>query len=243
MMLRAVGIDFSFAPVLDLNWGHSSVIGNRAISRSADTVSSVASALVSGAHDGGAIAVGKHFPGHGYATQDSHDEMCTDERSYAQMADKDLRAFTQVIERGLDAIMTAHIRLPYCHAKTVTYSRWWIQDILRKKLKFHGLIMSDDLTMAGARLSEEDKGDATAIGKRALAALAAGHDLLLVCQGSVDIAGEVLAELARQRAKAPAYHHHIVMRPIEALSWEELNKNKRYQGAQIKLASLMIAGS
>jgi beta-N-acetylhexosaminidase len=177
-------MDFSFAPVLDLDYGGSTVIGDRAFHRDPDATSQLATALIEGMRDGGMASVGKHFPGHGYVRADSHHEMPVDERSYAQIERDDLVPFAALIGAGIDAVMPAHVVYPAVDAQPAGFSRTWLQEILRGRLQFDGTIFSDDLGMAGAH----GAGDMLA---RADLALAAGCDMVLVCN-DVAAAGAVL---------------------------------------------------
>lgn len=172
--LGACGIDFSFAPVLDLDHGRSGVIGDRAFHRNPNAVAHLAAALVAGLREGGMPAVGKHFPGHGYAEADSHTDLPVDNRTLAALALDDLVPFGALVGCGLDGIMPAHVVYPDVDVLPAGYSAKWLQDILRGQLRFDGVIFSDDLGMAGARIAGDMIG-------RADAALAAGCDVVLVC--------------------------------------------------------------
>lgn len=185
--LRAVGVDFSFAPVLDLNYGTSGVIGNRAFHRNAQAVSELAHSLVLGLHEAGMSAVGKHFPGHGHVAADSHLAVPVDERSLADMEFADILPFRQLIDLGLEGIMPAHVIYSRVDDRPAGFSRRWLTEILRGQYGFEGVIFSDDLTMEGASVA----GDIT---DRALAALQAGCDMVLVCNRP-DLADRLLARL------------------------------------------------
>ena len=172
--LGAHGLDFSFAPVLDLDYGGSSVIGDRAMHFDPNAVGALATAIIQGFGEAGMAAVGKHFPGHGFATADTHHDVAKDERSQKEIFGKDLVPFRAAIQAGLAGVMPAHVIYPQCDAEPAGYSKYWLQDVLRGKLGFEGLIFSDDLSMAGA----------SAVGgppERARAALAAGCDMVLLC--------------------------------------------------------------
>jgi beta-N-acetylhexosaminidase len=168
------GVDFSFTPVLDLDHGQSSVIGDRAFHRDSDAVAQLAGALCRGLRAGGMAAVGKHFPGHGFVTADSHNETPVDDRALALLEKDDLVPFRALIGDGLEGIMPAHVVYPAIDPRPAGYSEIWLRRILRERMGFDGMIFSDDLSMAGAGFA----GDVIA---RADAALAAGCDMVLVC--------------------------------------------------------------
>ena len=172
--LRAHGIDFSFAPVLDLDFGASAVIGDRALHGNPNAVAHLASCLRRGLNAGGCATVGKHFPGHGFVAADSHVDLPVDERTLDALAADDLIPFAVLAGEGMEAVMPAHVIYPAVDNVAAGFSRIWLQDILRGRLRFDGLIFSDDLGMAGAHAA----GDIVA---RAEAAAAAGCDMLLAC--------------------------------------------------------------
>jgi beta-N-acetylhexosaminidase len=172
--LRAVGVDFSFTPVLDLDCGSSTVIGDRAFHGNANAAAHLAACLRDGLRAGGCAAVGKHFPGHGFVAADSHFAVPVDERTLAQIKANDLIPFAALVHAGLEAVMPAHVIYPAVDASPAGYSRIWLQDILRGQLGFDGLVFSDDLGMAGALTA----GDIVA---RADAAFLAGCDMVLAC--------------------------------------------------------------
>jgi beta-N-acetylhexosaminidase len=138
-------------------------------------VGALAAALIGGLAAGGMGAVGKHFPGHGYAAADSHVAVPTDDRPLAEILRKDLVPYAAALQAGLAGIMPAHVIYPRVDAEPAGYSRVWLQDILRGKLGFGGLIFSDDLSMEGA-------GTAGGVAERARAALDAGCDMVLLCK-------------------------------------------------------------
>ena len=172
--LRAVGVDFSFAPVLDLDHGVSGIIGDRAFHHDPEAVADLAHAYLSGMQKAGMEGVGKHFPGHGGIAADSHLELPVDERSYQDLAAGDLLAFERMIHYGLAALMPAHVVYPRIDQRPAGFSTRWLKDILRHQLEFQGVIFSDDLDMAGAT-------EAGTPPERARAALAAGCDMVLAC--------------------------------------------------------------
>jgi len=172
--LAAHGVDFSFTPVLDLDHGQSSVIGDRAFHRDPGAVAELAAALCRGLRAGGMAAVGKHFPGHGFATADSHHETPIDDRALALLENDDLVPFRTLIGDGLEGVMPAHVVYPAIDPRPAGFSDVWLRTILRERMGFDGMIFSDDLSMAGAGFA----GDVVA---RADAALTAGCDMVLVC--------------------------------------------------------------
>lgn len=172
--LLATGVDFSFAPVLDVDCGVSEIIGNRAFARDADLAAQLAACFRKGMRSAGMAATGKHFPGHGAVALDSHLTLPVDERDLETLRHQDLVPFRRLIEQGLEAVMPAHVVYPQVDRYPAGFSRIWLQDILRQELGFDGTIFSDDLSMAGAA----SVGDFT---DRARMAQQAGCDMLLVC--------------------------------------------------------------
>ncbi|WP_460028289.1 beta-N-acetylhexosaminidase [Methyloparacoccus murrellii] len=186
--LRALDIDFSFAPVLDVECGISQVIGDRAFGQEPETVVRLATAFARGMRRAGMAAVGKHFPGHGSVAEDSHLALPVDRRPLAAIEARDLRPFAALIAAGLEGVMPAHVIYERIDAHPAGFSCYWIQDVLRTRLGFAGAVFSDDLSMAGAAYA----GDAV---DRARLALAAGCDMVLVCNAP-GAAAEVLEALA-----------------------------------------------
>jgi beta-N-acetylhexosaminidase len=228
--LRAHGVDLSFTPVLDVDHGASSIIGDRAFHSDAQSVAELAGAVVQGLKEGGMSAVGKHFPGHGHVRADSHLELPVDSRPYADLEAADLVPFARLIRSGLAAIMPAHVVYPHIDTRPASFSPVWLKRILRDELGFDGIIFSDDLSMEGARAMGP-------IADRAKAALEAGCDMVLVCNdpeavdtlyGSFSCAmpAVALARLARLHGR-PA-----------AESMVQLREDARYVSALQRIAGL-----
>jgi len=185
--LRAAGVDFSFAPVLDLDRGQSRVIGDRGFGTSPEAVVALATAWREGAARAGMASVGKHFPGHGGVEADSHAELPCDDRDWATLAAEDLVPFARLIDRGLEAVMPAHVVYPRISPDPAGFSAFWLREVLRVRLGFPGAIFSDDLNMAAAQAGG-------GYGERARTALEAGCDMLLICNNR-QAAGEILDDL------------------------------------------------
>jgi beta-N-acetylhexosaminidase len=172
--LLEVGVDFSFAPVLDVDCGVSEIIGNRSFSTDPNLAAQLASDFRAGMNEAGMAATGKHFPGHGAVALDSHLTLPVDNRDLDTIRNHDLIPFKDLIAEGLEAIMPAHVIYPQVAPEAAGFSPFWLQQILRQELGFNGVIFSDDLTMEGAA----SVGDYP---QRAKLALAAGCDMVLVC--------------------------------------------------------------
>jgi beta-N-acetylhexosaminidase len=171
--LLAVGVDFSFAPCVDLDYGVSEVIGDRALHRRAESVSRLAVAYMHGMRDAGMAATAKHFPGHGAVVADSHLALPVDRRELADLRE-DLMPYRRLIDNGLPGVMVAHVLFPAVDALPASFSPRWVTGVLRGELGFNGAVFADDLSMAGAA----SVGDIVA---RAGQALSAGCDVLPVC--------------------------------------------------------------
>lgn len=190
--LRAVGVDLSFTPVLDLDWGNSNVIGDRALHHDPRAVAMLARALSHGLLLAGMANCGKHFPGHGFAAADSHLEVPRDARPLDAILAADVAPYDW-LGPALLSVMPAHVVYPQVDEQPAGFSARWLRDILRGQLGYQGLIFSDDLTMEGAAVA----GD---IRQRADAALEAGCDMVLVCNRP-DLADDLLARLQWRRPK------------------------------------------
>jgi beta-N-acetylhexosaminidase len=184
--LLTTGVDFSFAPVLDLNKNMSEIIGNRSFHANPEVVTVLAKAYIQGMNRAGMQAIGKHFPGHGSVAPDSHVALPIDDRASEQILESDIIPFARLARQDLAGMMTAHIIFPKLDAKPVTFSSFWLQKVLRKQTGFTGAIFSDDLTMEGA----------AGIGnyyERSIQAIEAGCDMILLCNNR-EAVKEVLAK-------------------------------------------------
>ena len=222
--LIAHGIDFSFAPVLDVDFGRSGVIGDRAFSPEPEVIANLAAALVAGMRQGGMASTGKHFPGHGHVQADSHVAVPVDPRKRAEI-EADLLPFRRLVALGMDAIMPAHVIYPSLDPSPAGFSAFWLKRVLRKELRFDGVIFSDDLSMEGASVA----GDVLA---RAEAAFTAGCDMVLVCNQPA-MADQLLSGMPARSFK-PARARRMRARPVRGM----LARDKRYAAARALLAAL-----
>ena len=174
-------IDFSFTPVLDINYQSSSVIGNRAFHKEIQPIIYLATSLTEGLSEGGMQGVGKHFPGHGFIKADTHLEAGVDGRAFKDIKESDMLVFKTLIENGLEGIMPSHVIYSLCDDKPSGLSYFWLQEQLRKNLGFEGAIFSDDMSMQAAVFTEKD------VTKRVLEALQVGCDMVLVCNAGEDV--------------------------------------------------------
>lgn len=220
--LRAVGVDLSFAPVLDLGRGVSRVIGDRAFHASPEAVADLAQAYVRGMRRAGMAATGKHFPGHGSVAPDSHLELPRDERPWGDLQLEDLVPFERLIQAGIAAVMTAHVIYPALDAQPASFSRVWIKDVLRTQLRFQGAVFSDDLGMQAACCI----GDFPV---RARAALQAGCDMVLLCNDPNQI-GPVLDALPAPDPVASMRLARLHGRPGSA-DWHALRRSADWRSA------------
>ncbi len=214
--LRARGVDFSFTPVLDLDYGRSTVIGSRSFHRQPEAVVQLAGALIQGLKQAGMGCCGKHFPGHGWVQADSHVAIPVDERDWDKLL-ADMEPFRRL---ALDAVMPAHVIYPVVDEKSAGFSNYWI-NYLRNNLKFDGVVFSDDLSMEGASVA----GDVVA---RAQAAWSAGCDMLLVCNAP-EAVGQLLErwQPALEPQRAARVQRLLPQKP--ASDWADLQADPVYQ--------------
>ena len=239
--LRACGVDLSFTPVLDLDHGGSSVIGDRAFHRDPRVVAMLASALMHGLLQAGMHNCGKHFPGHGFVVADSHVDVPIDERSLARILADDARPY-QWLAGALSSVMPAHVVYTAVDALPAGFSARWLKDILRTQIGFDGAIFSDDLSMAGARRLG---GVELAFAEAAVLALEAGCDMVLLCNQSED-GGAAVDALLDGLLRAREHGHwqpdpDSEVRRLDLLpqtvpiGWDDLMRQPAYQRALERL--------
>lgn len=228
--LRACGVDLSFTPVLDLDHGESGVIGDRAFHRDARVVTLLAKSLNHGLMLAGMANCGKHFPGHGFVKADSHVAIPVDQRSLKAIMAEDAAPYDW-LGLGLSAVMPAHVIYPKVDKHPAGFSKKWLS-ILRNQMQFEGVIFSDDLSMEGASV-------AGSVLDGAHAALAAGCDMVLICN-SPEKADQLLAGLTLKAGAAAQSAARIValVPDAPALSWDDLQSDVRYQTAKQLMQSL-----
>jgi beta-N-acetylhexosaminidase len=239
--LRACGVDLAFTPVLDLDFGRSAVIGDRAFHRDARVVTLLAKSLMHGLLRAGMGHCGKHFPGHGHVAADSHVEVPVDPRSLKALLADDAKPY-KWLGTSLVAVMPAHVVYPKVDRKPAGFSARWLKEILRSQLGFTGAVFSDDLAMAGARVVE---GGAVSYADAAALALSAGCDLVLLCNQSQDGGAAVdslLAELDEAAERGlwqpdpDSEARRLALLPQHSpLAWDELMYDAVYQHALERL--------
>jgi beta-N-acetylhexosaminidase len=227
--LLSVGVDFSFAPVLDLDYGESRVIGDRALHANPKVVGELGFFLMKGMHEAGMPAVAKHFPGHGYVEADTHHEIAIDSRDFETIKLHDLQPFLTLIENGVEAMMPAHVIYPQVDDLPAGFSKRWLQGVLRDQCHFMGAIISDDLSMqAAAALG--------APAERARLALEAGCDLVLFCNDSQG------ADEIRQHCQfhpSPLSHARLIrLHGHPKFKYDQLAFSPQWQAAQKQLQKL-----
>jgi beta-N-acetylhexosaminidase len=237
--LRACGVDLSFTPVLDLDWGESGVIGDRAFHRDARVTALLAKSLMHGLLRAGMANCGKHFPGHGFVKADSHTDIPVDDRSLKAILADDAAPY-QWLSTTLSSVMPAHVIYPKIDSRPAGFSGRWLNEILRRQLGFDGAIFSDDLSMAGARMID---GREVSYTQAAVAALTAGCDMVLLCNQSVETDGgravdELLDGLAEAQLKGPwqaseaSEQRRLALLPAApALPWDTLMAHPDYMRA------------
>ncbi len=235
--LRACGVDFSFTPVLDLDWGESGVIGDRAFHRDARVAALLAKSLMHGLLQAGMANCGKHFPGHGFVKADSHTDVPVDKRSLKAVLADDAAPY-RWLNSTLTSLMPAHVIYPKVDSLPAGFSPRWLQDILRGQLGFGGAIFSDDLSMEGARRIEGRQVSHT---EAALAALNAGCDMVLLCNQSLGegrAVDDLLDGLAEAQLKGrwdpdPASEQRrLALLPVGAAAdWDSLMVQPQYMQA------------
>ena len=213
--LIASGIDLSFSPVLDLDQDLSSIIGDRAFSDQIDIVIECARAFIYGMNEAGMACVGKHFPGHGSISEDSHLEKPIDRRALNEIENKDLIPFKELIN-NLDGIMTAHILFPDVDERITTFSKIWIKQILREQMKFEGMIFSDDLSMEGTN-------EFKSFYDKTKNAIISGCEMVLICNNR-EGAKDALKYFEENNIEASEKTFSMLM--ANDVSWKDLEKNK-----------------
>jgi len=235
--LRACGVDLTFTPVLDLDWGESGVIGDRAFHRDPRVVSVLAKSVMHGLLLAGMANCGKHFPGHGFVKADSHVDIPVDKRSLKAILADDAKPY-EWMSTSLTSVMPAHVIYPKVDSHPAGFSRIWLQEILREKMGFTGAIFSDDLSMEGASVA----GSYT---QGAIAALNAGCDMVLLCNQSVN-GGKAVDDLLDGLYEALQAGDWVASPDSEArrldllpqtapMTWDELMFSPVYQQALSKL--------
>lgn len=228
---RSVGIDMSFAPVLDIGIGLSGVIGDRAYHCNAEIISELAHEFMSGMKQAGMQATGKHFPGHGSVKEDSHTAHPVDPRPLEDIMLQDVIPFERMIHFGMAAVMPAHVVYPSVDSKPAGYSNIWLEQILRQRLAFQGVIFSDDLSMQAAGVAGDFSG-------RAKMALQAGCDMVLVCNHP-DAAQQVLDSL--QGYANPASQMRLVrMHGRGNIDRQDLMASEKWKNVVYKIQQLEV---
>ncbi|MDB5890640.1 MAG: glycoside hydrolase, family 3-like protein [Polaromonas sp.] len=235
--LRACGVDFSFAPVLDLDYGASGVIGDRAFGRDPRVVSLLAKSMMHGLLQAGMMNCGKHFPGHGFVKADSHTAVPVDKRSLKAILADDAAPY-EWLNTTLSSVMPAHVIYPKIDTRPAGFSEQWLTYVLRGQLGFGGAIFSDDLSMAGARVID---GQEVSHAEAAIAALNAGCDMALLCNQSLgdgavldaflDDMAEALLKGRWEALEASDMRRLDLLPATPAHEWDELMLHPAYMHA------------
>ena len=226
--LRAVGVDFSFAPCVDLDYGVSEIIGDRAFHSDPDSVAALGVATLAGMREAGMASIAKHFPGHGAVIVDSHVALPVDRREFADL-EADIRPYRPVIENNIAGIMAAHVVFPAVDSLPASLSPRWINGVLRGDLGFHGCVFADDLTMGGAAAC------GTVI-QRAELALSAGCDVLPICNDRHSV--ESVLDHFGPETGSPASQARLVRMRARGEAPVDLHSNRRWQETAARIASL-----
>ena len=225
--ILSIGIDISFAPVLDLDRNSCSVISDRSFSEDPEEAVRMCRAYIAGMREAGMASTAKHFPGHGSVRQDSHLELPVDDRSMPEVKSRDLIPFIE-LSSEYDAVMPGHLKYPDINVQPVGFSPYWLQDILRLEIGFDGVIFSDDLTMEGAA-------ESGSYSERARLALDAGCDMLLVCNNREGVI-EVLEFLENRTRNANARHarlKNISSKRMKAMRARKVVSREAFLGSDI----------
>ncbi len=226
--MRSLSLDLSFTPVLDIDYGHNDVIADRAFGSNAEAITFNAGAFIDGLRSAGMVATGKHFPGHGHVSADSHLELPIDERCEPEVCEQDMKVFTNLMDR-LDAMMTAHVIYTAVDPKMpVAFSEVWLQAYLREQMGYKGVIISDDLCMEGAK----DVGD---ILKRSKLALAAGCNVLLVCNEPTEAIKLIDACQVSDNAQSPSVRALAAKEKIDIPSFSTLDRWEKFNATKQEL--------
>jgi len=224
--MRALGVDISFAPVLDLDRGISDVIGDRAFHADPDAVTELAQAYIRGMSSAGMAATGKHFPGHGAVAEDSHTDLPIDRREWVDIEMEDVLPFSRLFHSGLPAVMMAHVIYPLVDKQLAGFSAVWIRQILRQELGFQGVVFSDDLNMTAA----DQAGNYS---ERARQALVAGCDMVLICNNP-EARQEILQGLTEP--PDPVSHLRLIrLHGKHEISLQQLHTHRRWKQAVEKI--------
>ena len=226
--LRAVGVDFSFAPCVDLDYGVSEIIGDRSFHSDPDSAAALAVATLLGMREAGMAAVAKHFPGHGAVVADSHVALPVDRREFADL-EADMRPYRPLIDNNVPGIMAAHVVFPAVDALPASLSKRWIDGVLRGEMGFHGCVFADDLSMAGAAAF----GNAV---ERTELALAAGCDVLPICNDRHSV--ELVLQRCGANAASAASQARLVRMRARGEAPVNLHGNRHWQETAARIATL-----